>query len=204
MMKRSTRYAAIGLALLMVGIVVAGFTFSGTQKAETIPARTEETTPSQVKEIHGYKAWTLVNPKAFYITSQLDLLCALPSAEAQRAETARNPHARKWISVYVNALGQQAMMTERNPEFPVGSVIVKEKLSPSKEGGPELLTVMVKREQGYNPDSGDWEYMIVNGTATKIEARGKLENCQGCHVSMKESGFVYRSYAPNEVRSKWQ
>lgn len=204
MMKRNTRYAAACLALLVVGSAAAGFALSGTTpKAETISPRTEETKPAQVNEINGYRAWTLVNPQPVYISSVVNLLCRAPTA-ANRADEANNPHMRKLISVYVNDVGRQAMMTERNPKFPIGAVIVKEKLLPDKKDAPELLTVMVKREHGYNPASGDWEYMVVNGAGTKIEARGKLENCQACHVSVKDSGFVYRSYAPDELRGKWR
>ena len=203
MMKRSTRYAAACLALVVVGSVGAGFALSGAPKAETIPSRMEETKPKQVSEINGYRAWTLVNPQPVYISSVVNMLCRAPMP-ANRADEANNPHMRKLISVYVNELGRHAMMTERNPEFAIGSVIVKEKLLLDKKDAPELLTVMVKREHGYNPASEDWEYMVVNGAGTKIEARGKLENCQACHVSMKERGFVYRSYAPDEVRSRWR
>jgi hypothetical protein len=202
MMKRNTRYAAACLALLVIAGVVAGFTFSVAPKAELLATRAEESVPAQVNEIRGYRSWTLVNPQPVYISSRLDMLCRLPSAEDQQAETARNPHARKRISVYVNALGQQAMLTERNPKFPIGSVIVKEKVSPFKENAPELLTVMIKRERGFNPASGDWEYMVVDGTGTRTQARGKLENCQACHVPLKYTDYVSRSYMPRDVRSK--
>jgi hypothetical protein len=185
--------------------MLAIFAFSGALKAEAIPARVEETKPPQVSEIHGYRDWTKVNPQPVPITSELvAALCRAPTPINIAHDAQRSPHAGRLITVYVNELGRQAMMTERNPQFAVGSVIVKEKLLPDKKDAPELLTVMLKRERGYNPASGDWEYMVINGAGTKIEARGKLENCQGCHVSMKESGFVYRSYAPSEVRSKWQ
>lgn len=205
MMKRRTRYAAACLALLVVGSVMAGFAFSGSPKASTALTRAEERRPPQVSEIDGYRNWTKVNPQPVPIASEVTaVLCRAPTPDNLMHDAQLSPHAGRLITVYVNDLGRQAMMNERNPKFAVGSVIVKEKLLPDKKDAPELLTVMLKRERGYNPASGDWEYMVVDGTGTKVEARGKLENCQACHIYRKDGGFVYRLYAPDDVRSKWQ
>ncbi|MBD0325383.1 MAG: cytochrome P460 family protein [Pyrinomonadaceae bacterium] len=201
-MKRNIKYIAACLALLIIGGVVAGFTFSGgALKAEMDSTPAEEMRPPQVDEIQGYRNWSLVNPQPVYISSKLDIMCAMPTKK-DREDEARNPHLRKLINVYVNDLGQQAMTTELKPKFPVGSVIVKEKFSSKEKDAPELLTVMVKRESGFNPAVGDWEFMAVNGAGTKIDARGRLESCQSCHVLMKEGDFVSRNYLPYELRRK--
>jgi len=92
------------------------------------------------------------------------------------------------------------MMEEQSPHFPQGSVIVKQKLPTKDSTSPELLTVMIKREAGFNPENGDWEYMAVDGAGKQVLARGKLENCQACHTTVKDVDFVYRSYLPSRVR----
>ena len=67
--------------------------------------------------------------------------------------------------------------------FPVGTVLTKEKFdNPKGTGMPELLTVMVKREKGYNPACYDWEFLVLDGKAERVLERGKLARCQGCHV----------------------
>lgn len=201
MMKRRTGYAAASLVLFAIAGVAVGIAFSGTTPTQIIEKRAEESKPPQINEIHGYKSWTLVNPQPVFISPKVSTLCAV-KFPVNPSDEVDNPHLRKLISVYVNDLGRRAMMNERSPKFPVGSVIVKEKLPPEKKDEPELLTVMVKRERGFNPDGGDWEYMVVNGTGTKMEARGKLENCQACHVPMKGTDFIYRSYMTIEARGK--
>ena len=144
--------------------------------------------------VEGYKGWTRVNPEP-------ELLHA-PSASLCGIAMSPDPHLDKYITVYVNENGKNAMMKEKHPRFPQGSVIVKEKL-PSKEStSPELLTVMVKREDGYNPESGDWEYMITNGTGKEVHDRGRLEKCQSCHMMAKDNDFVSRTYLPRELRKK--
>jgi hypothetical protein len=90
----------------------------------------------------------------------------------------------------------------RSPIFPEGSVIVKEKLSNSDSSSPELLTVMRKREPGYNTGNGDWEYMVLDGSAKSVKARGKLENCQSCHLMNQPSDYVSRNYLPDKVRDR--
>ncbi len=94
------------------------------------------------------------------------------------------------------------MMQEKVPHFPVGSIIVKEKLATPSSSEPELLTVMTKREPGYNPRNGDWEYMALDGSGTKVQARGRLDRCQGCHILVKHTDYVSRNYLPYKVWEK--
>jgi len=86
--------------------------------------------------------------------------------------------------------------------FPEGSVIVKEKLPSKESSAPELLTVMVKREPGYNPQNGDWEYIALDGSGKSVQARGRLENCQACQMMVKDRDYVSRNYLPYEVWKK--
>ena len=113
-----------------------------------------------------------------------------------------NPHRDKFITVYVNDIGRHAMMQEKVPRFPQGSVIVKEKLPSQDSSTPELLTAMTKREPGYDPQNGDWEYMALDGTGKSVQARGKLESCQACHMMVKATDYVSRNYLPREVWDK--
>lgn len=161
---------------------MAGFT-KGNLTANSKPA---------VKELVNYRQWALVNPKPYFIPFPL----AVPCAPGMPAGTIINPHIGKFIKVYVNAVGQRAMLSQKRPSFPVGSVIVKEKLTTAKSTKPELMTVMLKRAPGYNPKCGDWEFMVVNGTATKVEASGKLANCQSCHTD-KGMDYIFRTYLPD-------
>ena len=92
------------------------------------------------------------------------------------------------------------MMRETKPKFPQGSIIVKEKLLDESGGKVELLTAMIKREPGFYPASGDWEYLVLDGEGATVEARGKLENCQSCHSTKKETDYLFRSYLPDDVR----
>jgi hypothetical protein len=154
-----------------------------------------------VKEIAGYRDWFKVNPTPEVMQSRTAFLCAAP-AGGNRIYGPDNPHHEKYITVYVNELGRPAMMEQAKPSFPEGSVIVKEKLPDKSSQTPELLTVMIKRGKGFNNESGDWEYMVVDGSGTKVEAQGKLENCQGCHQANQQKDYVFRTYLPYDVKLK--
>src|SRR5260221_7212299 len=142
-----------------------------------------------VKEIAGHRDWSKVNPEPQLMPDRTAALCA--PVTALPIDESKNPHHNKYLTVYVNDLGRTAMFEQLDPKFPEGSVIVKEKLADKSSPTPELMTVMVKRGRGFNPDSGDWEYMIVDGTGTKVTAQGKLENCQSCHSARQSSGYVF-------------
>jgi Cytochrome P460 len=58
------------------------------------------------------------------------------------------------------------------------------------------MTAMVKREAGFNPESGDWEFFVVNGAGTRVQASGRLENCMACHAGQKDSDYTFRTYLP--------
>lgn len=93
--------------------------------------------------------------------------------------------------VYANERARAAIDALGPTTFPVGSVIVREKLNSPSDGRPDLLAVMVKRAPGFNPKAGDWEFLLVDGTASKVIERQKKGSCLDCHASQRERDFVY-------------
>ena len=144
--------------------------------------------------LSNYRQWTLVNPTPQFMEPASAISCAVITGRQESS-----PHLNKYVSVFVNPIGSEQMMTKLSPKFPVGSVIVKEKLGSPYSTKPEVLTVMIKRGPGYNPESGDWEYLVLDGAASKIMERGKLTRCSGCHRSYGRSDFVTRTYLPDTV-----
>jgi hypothetical protein len=174
--------------VLLIGLI--GFSFSYKSEIQSNnPGKTPEKILDATGEIAGYKNWTMVNEKPEIVPSAISMQCISPT-QAQRNADAKNPHNDKFINVYVNEIGKDEMMTKKSPKFPVGTVIVKEKLPTAESKVPELLTVMIKREKDYNPKVGDWEFLTFNGAGTETTARGKLENCQTCHLVEKSTDYI--------------
>jgi Cytochrome P460 len=171
-------------ALAMTGCVVA------TLSSPSVP-------DNDLAKLANYRQWTLVNP-----ARQLMRPAAATDCAIRPGRTEDSPHVNKYVSVFVNSVGREEMMTRRNPKFPVGSMIVKEKHGSLDSTSPELLTAMIKRQPGYNPESGDWEYLVLDGAASQIVEQGKLTRCSGCHKFFEHSDYVTRTYLPGKVRDE--
>ncbi len=154
------------------------------------------------ESVAGYRGWTRVNPEPAVFHSRIATQCALPAAGQARPGHAENPHRDKFVTVYVNEAGRRAMLEEKAPRFPAGTVIVKEKLATRDAAAPELLTAMLKREAGYDPGGGDWEYMVLDGAGRGVRARGRLESCRACHQAEAGTDFVSRNYLPRDIYRK--
>jgi hypothetical protein len=78
--------------------------------------------------------------------------------------------------------------------MPKGTLLVQSHRQP---GGSEVgMFVMEKREEGYFPGGGDWDYAVV-GRGGRLEARGKLESCARCHAEA-EVDFVFARVPASE------
>jgi len=176
----------IGLFVMVAGMVLAGaLAVRGAKDEFRFDAAT----------LKDRTSWIQVNDEPYHMGPVVAAACAPPVTADVAPETKRDPHALSYITVYVNNAGREAMFAKQTQRFPEGSIIVKEKFgAPSGDRKPLLYTIMRKRESGYNPKVGDWEFSVVGPDGKELKATGKLENCQGCHVGQSESDFVYRPY----------
>ena len=122
------------------------------------------------------KALTRLTDKPKSISAELAGMCSTIPADAKFG-----PHSRHFVHHYRNEL---AMMAKG--DFPPGSVLVKEKLSPKERAGGPLAVVyatgMIKQPAGTSPKSGDW--LFFEFTEGKL-VDAKVEGCAGCHSGAK-------------------
>lgn len=144
----------------------------------------------------NYKQWTRATKKPVLVYSRFAMLC-VGSTTAQTAQEKTNPHNDKYIVVYVNDIGKHALLREEKPTYPVGTIIVKEKRAKPDSPTPELCTVMQKREAGYSPQDGNWEYFVTDGTGTRLQDKANAINCKSCHAEQKSVDYVFRRYLPD-------
>ncbi len=112
-------------------------------------------------------------------------------APAPEKEPATHQGAESFGVIYANAAARGPIGSLEPQTFPAGSIIVREKLSSANSEVPELLAVMIKRAPGFNPKAGDWEFLLVDGAASKVLERQKKGSCLDCHSSQRERDFVY-------------
>ena len=92
------------------------------------------------------------------------------------------------------------MLSAQSPPFPVGSIIVCEKLSSTSAEIPEMLAVLAKRRKGFNPKGNDWEFLVVSGDGKKIEKREKTGACLECHASRSQNDLVFSQRGTIQIR----
>ena len=114
-----------------------------------------------------------------------------PAPAPQKREATHVESGTSYGVVYANERARTAFDRLDSTAFPAGSVIVREKLNDPGDESPLMLAVMLKRAPGFNPAGGDWEFLLVDGAASKVIERQKKGSCLDCHVSRRERDFVY-------------
>ena len=148
-------------------------------------------------EASPFSNWPSVTDMPFPIRPYLWTDCIGPTLEEVRAMDAEakgnGPHAT--YSIIVRVSPEEIAPFREGKPLPTGAVVVKEKyVGVPPVGQLHGYAVMTKREAGYYPEGGDWEYEYVSLVPEWKETRGRLANCAACHASAKERDFLFRSY----------
>ena len=128
----------------------------------------------------GYQNWTMVN-------------MATIAGDATGVLGSAHEGAAGFREVYVNEIGRSVALEEADYPFPEGTVVLKEAYradGSGNKGALSNLTIMVKRESEYDPENGDWEYIMTTSTGA-VQAQGKLQMCIGCHWAASDTDFVF-------------
>jgi Cytochrome P460 len=59
---------------------------------------------------------------------------------------------------------------------------------------PQVVIAMVKREKGFNFETGDWEYFTFNGTDMRLQKRESVSSCSKCHTNAAKTDYVFRDF----------
>lgn len=102
-------------------------------------------------------------------------------------------HEATFGVVYANELAKVEFEKE-NPQFSVGSIIVREKNLGMTNGNPQTVIAMVKREKGFSKKTSDWEFFVFNGADLKMQKRETKGSCATCHVRAEKTDWVFREY----------
>lgn len=143
----------------------------------------------------GYRSWTKVNPKPLQMPIPLVMLCRGLTPDEQE-QLDNDPHHKYYFTVYVNGKGRKAMRGPTATLFPVGTAIIKEKLTSDKDGKLLMMTAMLKRRQSNPPNISDWEFSVLDPTGKATVSGDGTKHCVGCHTGQIDRDFTYRTYVP--------
>jgi hypothetical protein len=133
-----------------------------------------------------YKKLSLLTPQPVIVSAVVAAACVAPPSPSLIEEERRHfgPHAEVAVNLYANETARTALAGQ--DRFPSGAIIVKEKLK-----GDEASAIggMIKRQPGYDPVNGDWEYFYAERSG-KFTI-GRLDNCIACHARAKSTDYVF-------------
>lgn len=120
----------------------------------------------------------------------------IPPSANPKSKEPKNPHEKNGMTfgvVYANDLAK-AEIEKDKPNFPVGSIIVREKHLSAESEMPETVIAMVKREKGFSKKTGDWEFFTFSGADLKMQTRETRGDCANCHAQVEKTDWVFRTY----------
>ena len=102
-------------------------------------------------------------------------------AKLSAARIVSSGHATgRWdVDILANAAAKEPLATGHG-EVPVGAKVIAVHYERAAVGGRGPLMMMEKREKGYDPDHGDWRYVVV-ASSGEVVKDGPIESCAGCH-----------------------
>lgn len=165
-------------------IAVFGFLFIGASLFQSCDKDDDNTTPSEFiadnTTFTGFDAWHLHKTKE-----------GVDPANGGLHDNNDSTVVRK---IYIK---DDASLV--NGQYPVGTLIVKHAYSPDLAFNQ--ITGMVKRGNGFNPTTGDWEWFMLmpdgaiatdaNGMAMRGGAAMMGGACNSCHSGASAKDFVF-------------
>ena len=137
-----------------------------------------------------YYKWDRMTPKPVPAAGEAKERCS-PTPGV----TAGPPGADGYFRLFVSDLAKPVFALPASTPFPEGAMLVKELLAAPKGSDPRTLLAMVKREQGFNPTNGNWEFFVLRITDIPVVVdSGRITYCAACHSKAKQQDFVFRNY----------
>jgi len=138
-----------------------------------------------------YENWARRTEQPVAASAEIFGLCRLPGL-AESAFVA-SEHGAMLLLDWLNAGARAGFDAQGSTAFVAGSAIVKEKLA-YREGEAEPVLVAIglmrKRESGFAPEHGDWEFGYWEEEPGLLQGPEASSYCAGCHAS-SPTDFVF-------------
>ncbi len=112
------------------------------------------------------------------------------------------------VDVYRNNFKEYLMVEEMEEEdeeyepdyqhYQAGTMFIKEHYiaTEGRPGDPSQLSIMIKRDPGYDPEFGDWEYIQSDEKGSVLMSGNSHDAaikkaCLDCHANMAERDFIF-------------
>ncbi|QYK54268.1 MAG: cytochrome P460 family protein [Fimbriimonadaceae bacterium] len=198
------------LLISLAVLALAACALTPKQEKSELPLASTKELPAI--DISGYKSWTKATKEPHLTNGQLSMSCVAvpvpddphspaPAAngvefESEQGKLKLSTYA--YITIYVNEIGEPSLLKDARPNFPEGSIIVKERHSSWESKTADYITVMRKLPAGTKPETGDWQYLVYAQDAKTELKKHNLPDCMSCHAKWKDTDYVSREYLTQE------
>jgi len=141
-----------------------------------------------INDVKEYRKMFRVNEKPIDMVAETARMCAAP-------EMFFGPHYDPGVVYYINEIARQGIKTYSDTkQFPVGSIIVKEKQERKTEDSVQIITVMKKAREGSGEDSWDYKMYDARKWVELDPSKQKIpifiHGCIECHRQYKDNDYV--------------
>jgi Cytochrome P460 len=146
--------------------------------------------PTLAEAMQEYRGWMKRQAAPRQTSAEIFSLCRLPSlAETKFTESVHGKDLA--LLDWLNEAAARGIAAGGKPAFPVGAAIVKQKLlGLDADAKVAALGIMVKRQSGFDPAHGDWEFGYWEQTPGLKSGSEAANSCGGCHKG-SPTDFVF-------------
>jgi hypothetical protein len=141
-----------------------------------------------INDVKEYRNMFRVNAKPIDMVKETMIYCAEPRMHV-------GPHYNPGVVYYINEITRQGIKTYSDTkQFPVGSIIVKEKQESKTEDSVHIITVMKKVRA--DSSEGSWDYKMFDVREwAEVDPSRQIDTyfgkgCIGCHRQYKDNDYV--------------
>ena len=143
--------------------------------------------------IADYQTWKRRTDQPVALAAEIFSLCRSPSLAEMGFLDSEHGVQQRLVLDWLNPGAVTAYEHRDTLPFPVGAAIIKEKLVRETTGTLALVArgVMIKRDPGFDPAHGDWEFAYWEPTAGLLTGAVESKHCGDCHLGAQPTDFVF-------------
>ncbi len=175
MLQRIKPYLLLALSFLMILLI----------QGQTHPNKTTILPNISLSDIKHYRSLIRVNSKPIDMQAETMMMCAMP-------QNFLGPHYSPGIVYYINQTAKKGVKTfSDRKQFPIGSLIVKEKQERKTEDSVKIITVMKKVLTGRSENTWDYKmYDVKKWSEVAPSQQIKGSTCLGCHQRYQNNDYI--------------
>jgi Cytochrome P460 len=166
-------------------LIILSFAIIILMQGQAHPNKSTILSNISLSDIKNYRSLIRVNRKPIDMQAETIMMCAMP-------QDFLGPHYSPGIVYYINQTAKKGIKTfPDNKQFPIGSLIVKEKQERKTEDSVKIITVMKKIRAGRGENTWNYKmYDVQKWLEVDVSQQARGPTCLECHRRYRESDYI--------------